>query len=308
MPFGGFMASERLISHYFIVTIMKNDLESRLDGASSKRDDFYNKLLDKKPQTRVYSAKIDVPYGNYHNHTTMSDGDLTPEKLAEEAIKAGLKEIGITDHYFTKKLPEKNVITQDKMQSYLATIDKLRKKYSEKINILAGLEIDARKWNFELKDLPFEKFNKMDYVLFEYVDEEADSYSLKDIAGIRKNLKCEVGLAHSKVGRLIDKYGAEKLVQTLVDNNIFIDACGSVRNSHLMPYTSEDRPDVQRAYSLYIEGLGANFKEAARKYHLKFAPSSDTHRNNSTDNLANAGNASRTIKDYGFTPQKFPKK
>jgi len=283
-------------------------VSSEPKGKQTQEDYSYKELINGKPRTRQYSAKIDVPYGNYHNHTTMSDGDLTPDELVGEAVEARLKEIGITDHYFTKKLPEKKVIKPDNIQNYLAAIDKLRKKYGKEINILAGLEIDARKWNFELKNLPFDKFNKLDYVLFEYVDEEGDSYSLKEVIGIRKNLKCEVGLAHSKVGRLIDKYGSEKLVQMLVENDIFIDACGSVRNSNLVPYKNEDRPGVQRAYSLYIEGLGANFKEAARKYGLKFAPSSDTHHNNDSDRIVNAGNASKTIKDYGFTPKRFDKK
>jgi 3',5'-nucleoside bisphosphate phosphatase len=37
-------------------------------------------------------------FADLHNHTTASDGDLTPEKLVKQAAGKGIKAIGITDH------------------------------------------------------------------------------------------------------------------------------------------------------------------------------------------------------------------
>jgi len=109
--------------------------------------------------------------GNYHAHTTMSDGIYTPEEVVEKAIEAGLAEIGITDHYFTLK-GGINFVDDDQIDNYLRKIEDLRQKYGDRIRILAGLEIDTSCFNLKRSRLPFDKLNKLDYVLFEYVEDQ----------------------------------------------------------------------------------------------------------------------------------------
>ncbi len=43
-------------------------------------------------------------FADLHNHTTASDGDLTPERLVKQAKESGIKAIGITDHDTLKAL------------------------------------------------------------------------------------------------------------------------------------------------------------------------------------------------------------
>ena len=40
-----------------------------------------------------------------HCHSTFSDGSLTPEQLADEAVKAGLSALALTDHDTVAGLP-----------------------------------------------------------------------------------------------------------------------------------------------------------------------------------------------------------
>ena len=51
--------------------------------------------------------------------------------------------------------------------------------------------------------------------------------------------------------------------------------------------------------------MGEEFKQAARKYNVKFSPSSDVHRDNSRDSMADTRNAIDTMKRYILTKQEF---
>ncbi len=292
--------------------------------------------------------------GTYHNHTTWSDGDYTPEQLVERAIQLRFEEVAITDHYFTRK-GFINCVSNEQLDDYLSMIEDLRKKYPG-IKIFAGLEIDVSMFNTQINNLPFDKLNKLDYVLFEYVDEqdkglwaktdmrrakitefildarkkieriqetegleaavlrytrireevqqafkefeeEKGVLSLEDVFAIRKNLTCKVGLAHPNMQNLICIYGAENLAKLLAENNIFVDVCGSERNSR--------RGDNQRGFVLNAENLGEEFEEAARKYKVKFISSSDTHRDNSRDSMQDTLNAIQLIQINDWQFQEF---
>lgn len=85
---------------------------------------------------------------NYHQHTYRcghADLDMSDEDYVLEYIKMGLKKIAFTDH-----CPEKNKI--DKRQNmrmnyaerneYLSSIENLKEKYSDKIQIESGYEVE----------------------------------------------------------------------------------------------------------------------------------------------------------------------
>ncbi|MCI8272949.1 MAG: PHP domain-containing protein [Clostridia bacterium] len=85
---------------------------------------------------------------NYHSHTYRcghSDADMSDEDYIKDYIKMGFKKIAITDH-----CPEKNVIdTRDKKRmeytqkdEYLQSIQYLKEKYKDCIDIKVGYEVE----------------------------------------------------------------------------------------------------------------------------------------------------------------------
>lgn len=85
---------------------------------------------------------------NYHSHTFRcghADFDFTDEEYLLDYIKMGFKKIAYTDH-----CPEKNLIdirTNMRMKynernNYLESIRKLKDKYSDKIEIESGYEVE----------------------------------------------------------------------------------------------------------------------------------------------------------------------
>jgi len=235
--------------------------------------------------------------GNYHIHTEKwSDGESTLEEIIQKAIDAELNEIGITDHYYTKKGVPKYV-DDTGIDEYLQEIEEWNRK-SKNIRILAGLEIDTRPdKNLKITSLPFDKLNRLDYVLFEYV--ENGGYSLPKLIELRKNLTCEVGLAHPNIKKNFSHYKPEELARMLKENNIFLDACCATGRN--VTYEKYDG----RYSKPYFCGLGEEFKAAFKKFRVKFAPSTDYHYR---DDPLKTDMAYEKIGEYGFSQKHFKKK
>jgi len=122
-------------------------------------------------------------------------------------------------------------------------------------------------------------------------------YSLGELIIVREQLTCAVGLAHPDMPSLISKYGADKFASTLAEHDIFIDACGSARNSRDCQYS---RYGIERTFTLNIEGMGEDFKRAARAHGVTFCPSSDVHQDNEGDSMRDTRNAINTLHRYSF--------
>lgn len=143
--------------------------------------------------------------GTYHNHTTWSDGVFTPEALVKRAIELGFQEVGITDHFFTLKGGIKYVKTEQ-IKSYLRMLRGLRKKYNNKIKIFAGLEIDTTMLNPYRLSLPYDQLNKLDYVLFEYIDDGDTAEKAK-----RVMLQSYIQKMQSEITAKLIAHGASKI-------------------------------------------------------------------------------------------------
>ncbi|HYX08297.1 MAG TPA: histidinol-phosphatase [Bacteroidales bacterium] len=78
---------------------------------------------------------------NLHSHTQFSDGSDEPEKYVLEAVKKGMSVYGFSCH---APLPFETTwsMKESDLNNYRNTIRSLKLKYKDKINILAGLEID----------------------------------------------------------------------------------------------------------------------------------------------------------------------
>lgn len=78
---------------------------------------------------------------NLHTHSVFSDGKSTPEEIVIEAIKQGLKVIGLSDH---SPVPFENsfAIKNNEVQNYIGTIKSLKEKYKSQIYIYCSMEMD----------------------------------------------------------------------------------------------------------------------------------------------------------------------
>lgn len=78
---------------------------------------------------------------NYHSHCTFCDGRSTPEDFIKFALAHGFRAYGFSSH---SPLPFETFwnMSKDDMPEYLMEIERLKKKYSDRLEIYVGLEID----------------------------------------------------------------------------------------------------------------------------------------------------------------------
>ncbi len=134
-----------------------------------------------------------------HNHTTYSyDGSNTPEEITENAVKHGIKILGISDHQFTDDFD---------IGVYYSHLLRLKRKYEGVIDLKIGLEIGTRP---KPNDLMADMTADFDYVLFECLDQKP-AMDFYEFIAWRRCFRCPVGLAHTDVFALSDKCGADVL-------------------------------------------------------------------------------------------------
>ena len=74
-----------------------------------------------------------------HSHSTFSDGANTPEEMVLSAIDKGLVRYGISTHSFIP-FDQRCCIKLENYPVYKAEMARLKEKYSDKIEILCGIE------------------------------------------------------------------------------------------------------------------------------------------------------------------------
>lgn len=153
-----------------------------------------------------------------HNHTTWSDGIHSSENIIKNAIKHEINIIGISDHFDTSKCKS---IHTSKLHKYIESLEKMKDKYKGKIEVLSGIEICMNREWCDLDKLPYDALNKLDYVLFEYIDCFYDSVTLKEIKTYTSKITCKKGLAHTNLLNLIKKYGIDEVMKLLRENDLF---------------------------------------------------------------------------------------
>ena len=143
-----------------------------------------------------------------HNHTRFSyDGQNTPEEVIENAIASGVSVIGITDHQFSigKHIGE-----------YIYTVNAMKEKYKDKISVLCGLEIGTRP---RPEDFPADLSKRLDYCLFESLDDD-HAMDLYEFFEWKRRFSCRLGLAHTDIFKMCDRYGID-ILKILKRDNIF---------------------------------------------------------------------------------------
>ena len=90
---------------------------------------------------------------NCHTHTIFCDGKNTPEEMVEKAIESGLESLGFSVHspmFFENDY----AVDISKLPEYYSEIELLKIKYSDKIQIYNGIELD--KDSVDLSDYNFD--------------------------------------------------------------------------------------------------------------------------------------------------------
>lgn len=96
-----------------------------------------------------------------------------------------------------------------KIKNYFSKISKLREKYSDKIEVLIGLEIA---YSYLLKShevLPYDTLNKLDYILLENLDYIPSTTKLEDVGLLLSKFDCQKGLAHTDLPKLSQRFLAQ---------------------------------------------------------------------------------------------------
>ncbi len=218
---------------------------------------------------------------NLHTHTTFSDGRFSPREIIEAADEANLTHIAITDHYMTQKVDS---IPFDGLESYIREIAQLAEEFQDDIKVLCGVEIDSCKKRTDFSKMPYEDLNNLDFVLFEYVQNDIwNGMPLWELLGIRESIKKPVGLAHNDIGKNFSHTKYDELIAVLEANNIFIELCPNLRNSKL------NKPLYH-----FAEGFFANLRNSE----VLISIGSDTH--SSLKSVGNINDALDFIKRFGL--------
>lgn len=92
-------------------------------------------------------------FSNFHTHTVFCDGADSPEELVLEALRLGCPEIGFSGHSPLEE--DTGSMSDQRVLDYCTEIRRLQTKYSGRIRILLGVELDI--------------FSRLDRSLFDYV-------------------------------------------------------------------------------------------------------------------------------------------
>ena len=84
-----------------------------------------------------------VPYSNLHCHTIFSDGVNTPEEMIQAAIECGMVTIGFSEHSTTPG-QMRYCMRPSAVEAYKREVTRLKAKYAGQIEVVLGLELDAR--------------------------------------------------------------------------------------------------------------------------------------------------------------------
>lgn len=214
-----------------------------------------------------------------HNHTIYSDGEHKPETLVINALDLGINTLGFSDHhraFFMEKPKYKSI------EVFLREIERLKDKYRDKIELLAGLELNVNfKDEKEEERIPFEYLDNLDYVLIERIEGLAafegslkHLVRFKDIGRIIEKINTKVGLAHTdllELGRIYGgkkgiEYGLDYVLSTMKECEIFW----------------EMNTQPQYGYFDYIiENMGSvevnMLFDRLRKYNIEIFTGTDTH-------------------------------
>ncbi|KPU43820.1 histidinol-phosphatase [Oxobacter pfennigii] len=99
-------------------------------------------------------------YSNFHTHCIFCDGKGEPESFVQEAVKQGFDALGFSSH--SPLSFNSWTMKEERIEEYLNTIENLRVKYKDDIQVYKGLEIDYIPGIYGPRSTRFENLN-LDY-------------------------------------------------------------------------------------------------------------------------------------------------
>lgn len=241
---------------------------------NSDYSSFPDKYLNRRYRRLLSEVDGKYLYGNYHNHSTFSDGKLSINELRTLAESYEKSFIGISDH--TKRV---NGIDEDSVMNQHLEIDALNNSDSS-CRILKGVECEILPDG--TLDFASNILATFDYVI---IAAHRDTNMIKSVATSRlikaiENPSANI-LAHPSA-RLFGKN-----VGLLLDMHKVIDAC--VANRVIIEINGDsDRLDLDPRYIGYALDKGA-----------VFSLDSDTH---SRDGYLNINNSISIAQDCNIPP------
>ncbi|MBR2539814.1 MAG: histidinol-phosphatase HisJ family protein [Mogibacterium sp.] len=145
-----------------------------------------------------------------HMHTTYCDGNNSAEEMVLAALDMGFETIGFSGHSYTW-FDESYCMSPDGTRDYIAEIRALGEKYSDRIRILLGTELDY--WA-EIDTTPYDYLiGSSHYILKdgEYIDSDYSPEIL--MTGVNKHFGGDPLAAaeayYKQVGNIISKTGCD---------------------------------------------------------------------------------------------------
>jgi hypothetical protein len=177
-----------------------------------------------------------VAWMNLHNHSIYSDGDFSPEQIAAEAARGSLTHVAITDHFETAKV--RRCLISSQLGDYVKEIRSLNERYEGSLRVLAGVEIDTNPDRCSLHELPVDLLNKLDLVLFEFINDDWNGgSSLEEVAPLIDRIKVPCGLVHTDFARVFQGVAPMDLAESLASHDLFAEVnTASIYKRQGIPY------------------------------------------------------------------------
>ncbi len=157
---------------------------------------------------------------NLHNHTRHSGGSFTVDEIVAAAERGGLEYVGICDTYGSSVVKS---IAPDGLEDYINDVKRASAAHPN-IRVLAGVEIDSCEDHTDFAALPYETFNRLDFVLYEYVqDEQRSGMSFFELMNERRKLSVPIGLAHNDIAVNFAEVNHDNLLSVLESDCIFVE-------------------------------------------------------------------------------------
>lgn len=192
---------------------------------------------------------------NWHTHTyRCGHAKGTDEEYVLEAINAGLKRIGFSDHAAYPGVRNNTIrMTYKQVPEYMHSIRKLKEKYKDQIEIYLGMEIEG--YDEYLETLEYYR-RELDYCILGqhgFSIENEDSYFIKDKEGLLRYVE------------LIEKACAKGLCDYIAHPDVCLWSYPNIDSTVIE--VANRIADVSLKYNIPVEAnCGSGVRRGKREY------------------------------------------
>ncbi|TFG04539.1 MAG: PHP domain-containing protein [Promethearchaeota archaeon] len=154
---------------------------------------------------------------DFHIHSSFSDGDQSPQKIMEVALRRKLSAIAITDHcdITGRFMYLRDVSKPRPLSEYIAEVRNLPPVDS--LQVFLGIEIS----DFSANTPPPRRFSELDFILVETFPAQTPMQPvynpIEKAIQLKREMPIPVGLAHPTIQHI------EQYIEEIEKNNLFIE-------------------------------------------------------------------------------------